>query len=173
MTQFDDLCGVIQVSLEVGGIDDDNDQVRRRQFRQPIEQDIAGNLLVEGLRAQAVGARQIEHPDVRSRRSAEQPALLSLDGDAGVIAHLGAQSRQRVEQGCLPAVGISGEDDMRVAGGGSRTAGPRRCCAFGRGGGSWVCGFHVCRMNHGDFLSQVIYHPPQSPRSVPPRFSGV
>src|SRR5207247_723974 len=37
---------------------------------------------------------------------------LALDGDAGVVAHFGAQTGEGVEQGRLAAVGIAGQCDV-------------------------------------------------------------
>ena len=113
VAQFDGLRGVVEIALEVRGIDDDHDEARRRHFGEPMEEDISGDLFVERLRAEAVRARQVEHGDRRVLRGAEQAAFLTLDGHARVIADLCAQAGQRVEQRGLAAVGVAGQDDAR------------------------------------------------------------
>ena len=45
---------------------------------------------------------------------AEQFAFLAFDGDAGVIADLGAQAGERIEQGRLAAIRIARQDDVGV-----------------------------------------------------------
>ena len=113
MAQFDHLGGVVQVALQVRRIHHHHDHRGRGQLRQPVEQHVARNLLVQGLRAQAVGAGQIEHARVQPRRRAQQPAFLALHRHAGVVADFGAQTGQRVEQRRLAAVRIAGQDDVR------------------------------------------------------------
>ena len=63
IAQLDHLRGKIKVALEIRRIDHHDDQLGRRHFRQTMKQHVARNLLVERLRAKAVGARQIEHDD--------------------------------------------------------------------------------------------------------------
>ena len=72
-----------------------------------MEQHVAGYLFVERFRAQAVGAGQVQHHDGQLGRRTAQTAFLPLDRHAGVIAHLGAQTRQRVEHGRLAAIRIA------------------------------------------------------------------
>jgi hypothetical protein len=114
MAQLNDLGGVIKIPLQVRGVHDDYDQPRGRQFGQAVEQHVAGNLFIQRIRAEAVRAGQVNHADVGSRRGAEQPAFLAFDRHAGVIAHLGAQSGERVEQGRLAAIRIARQNDVRV-----------------------------------------------------------
>src|SRR6185369_12803736 len=107
-----DLGRVIEVPLEVGRIDDDNDKGRRGQFRQPAQKDVSGYLFVQRLRAKAVGAWQIKKTSIQLGRSAQELAFFALDGDAGVVANLGAQPRQRIEKRGLAAIRVSGQDDV-------------------------------------------------------------
>ena len=70
---------------------------------------------VERLRAQAVRTRQIEDDDPQMGRRPSKRAFLAFDRDAGVIAHLGPQPGQRVEEGGLPAVRVAGQHDEHPA----------------------------------------------------------
>ena len=112
MTQLDDLRGVVKIALEVRCVHDHDDEIGRRQFRQPIEQHIARDLFVERVWAEAVSAGQIEHADVRLGFDAGEFAFLALDGDARVIADLGAQPGERIKQRRLAAIGIASQGDV-------------------------------------------------------------
>src|SRR5581483_3828704 len=92
VAEFDDLRRVVEIALEIGGVDDDNDERGRGQFRETMQQHVAGDLFVEGLRAEAVGAGEIEHLDGGVGGRVEEAAFLAFDGDAGVIADLGAEA---------------------------------------------------------------------------------
>lgn len=63
VAEFEDLRGVVEVALEIRGIDDDDDEGGRRHVGQAVEEDVAGDLFVEGFRAEAVGAGQVEDGD--------------------------------------------------------------------------------------------------------------
>src|ERR1041385_2354706 len=111
-TQFDDLGGVIKMALQIGGIDHDHDQIRRRHLFEPVKEHVARDLFIERLRAEAVSAGQVEHRDRELARRPLQAAFLALDRDTGVVADLGAKSGQRVEQRGLAAIGIARENDV-------------------------------------------------------------
>ena len=83
-----------------------------RHLGQTSKQDVPGDLLVERLRAEAVGARKVEHPDGRIARPALKPAFLALDGHAGIIAHPRPQAGQGIENSGLTRVGIAGQNDI-------------------------------------------------------------
>ena len=107
MAQLDHLRRVIQVAQEIRGIHDDHNQGRGRKFGQAIEEHVPRDLLVEGLRAQAVCSRQIQHAHFQALRRVKELSFLALNCDAGVITHFGAQPGQRVEQGGLAAIRIA------------------------------------------------------------------
>ena len=96
--QLDHLGGVVEVALQIRGIHHHDDHRGRGQLGQPVEQHVARDLLVERLRAEAVGAGQIQHARVQAGGRAEQPAFFALDRHAGVVADFGAQTGQGVEQ---------------------------------------------------------------------------
>jgi hypothetical protein len=112
IAQLDDLRGEIEVALEVRRVHDHDHGLRRWHFSDAVEQHVTRDLLVERLRAERVGARQVEDFDRDVRRRAEQAAFLALDGHARVVAHTRAQAGQRVEQRGLAAIGIAGQDDV-------------------------------------------------------------
>ena len=114
MAQLDDLGGVIKIPLQVRGVHDHHNQTGRRQFGQAVEQHVARNLFIQRIGAKAVRAGQIEDANAGFRRGAQQFAFLAFDGDAGVIADLGAQTGERVEQGRLAAIRIARQDDKWV-----------------------------------------------------------
>src|SRR5439155_2059091 len=70
--QLDDLGGVVKIALEVEGVHDNHDQGRGGQFSQTVQQHVARDLLVEGLRAEAVSAGQVEHACIQAGGLAKQ-----------------------------------------------------------------------------------------------------
>jgi hypothetical protein len=54
----------------------------------------------------------IKHADFRLGLDAGEFAFLAFDGDAGVIADLGAQAGEGIEQRRLAAIGIAGQGDV-------------------------------------------------------------
>ncbi len=111
MADFDDLGGKIEVALQVGGVNNNNDEGRRRHAGRALKQDVAGDLFIEGLRAEAVGSREIEDDDAFGAGALEA-AFLAFDGDAGIIADAGAQTGEGVEHGGFAGIGVAGEDDL-------------------------------------------------------------
>ncbi len=69
------------------------------------------------MRAEAVGAGEIEDAGVQGCGSAQQTAFLAFNGDARIVADLGAQASQGVEESGLAAVRVAGEDDVGSGGG--------------------------------------------------------
>ena len=69
MPQLDHLGGVVEVALQIRRIHHHHDHRGRGQLGQPVEQHVARDLLVERLRAEAVGAGQIQHARVQRRRA--------------------------------------------------------------------------------------------------------
>src|SRR5688572_19811115 len=75
-----------------------------------MEQNVAGDLFIERLRAQAVGSGQVQHPDMEIGRRSAEASFLAFDGDAGVVSDFGPQSGQGIEEGSLAAIGVAGQD---------------------------------------------------------------
>jgi hypothetical protein len=116
------LRGEIKISFQIGGVHHDDDHGGRGDLGQAVEKNVAADLFIQGLRAEAVSARQIEHGDGQIGRPARQPPFLAFDGDAGVIAHARAQSGQGVEQGRFARIGIAAENGEEARGPGRRRA---------------------------------------------------
>ena len=58
--QIEHLAGQVEVAVEVGRIDDGDDDVRPRFLRSPAEQQIDRDHLVRAARGEAVGAGQVD-----------------------------------------------------------------------------------------------------------------
>ena len=138
VSQFDDLGREVEVALEVGGIGDDHDQIRRGHVGHALEQDVAGDLLVGGLRTQGISSREIQNGDRMEGVGSGEGAFFSLHRDPGVVADAGAKAGQGIEQRGLAAVRVAGKDDgeglHRFSG--RRFSRPPIC--GGRGGSSAV-----------------------------------
>ena len=83
------------MALQVGRIEDVHDEVRLL-----VQQEVAGDYLVDGIRSQAVDARQVDEavlPPVTPPRS-----FPLLHSDAGIVADLVVSPRERVEKRGLP-----------------------------------------------------------------------
>jgi hypothetical protein len=109
VTEFDDLGGVVEVTFEIGSVDDDDDGVGWGDVALTVEEDIPGDSLIFGLSAEAVGSREVQEGDGEVGRGAADSAFFAFDGDAGVITDAGAEAGQGVEEGCFAAVGVAGE----------------------------------------------------------------
>jgi hypothetical protein len=72
-----------------------------------MEEDIACDLFIERLWAEAVGPWQIKHVRLQMGRHCFEQAFFALDGNARVVAHLCTKTGQRVEEGGFAAVGIT------------------------------------------------------------------
>jgi len=110
IAQLDDLSRAVKIPLEVRSVHHNHNQVRRRHVLHPVKENVPRNLLVQRLRTEAVGPRQIQNIDRRRGVDARQTPLLPLHSDPGVVAHFRAQSRQDIEQRRLPAVRIAREN---------------------------------------------------------------
>ena len=114
-----------QVQAQVGGVDDADQQVRRRLAGMPAQHDVARDRFVEARGFEAVGAGQVEQAVGRGRSGADEAALLALDGDARVVRDFLAAAGEAIEEGGLAAVGHADE----------REAGPIAVGAAAPGGG--------------------------------------
>ena len=97
VAEFNHLRREVKIALEIRGIDDDHDEVGGRHLGEAVQKHVARDLFIQRLRAEAVGAGQIEQGEDRILRRAEQAALLALDGHARVIADLGPEAGERIE----------------------------------------------------------------------------
>ena len=95
----------IKIPLRIRSIHHTHNPVRPRRIRPPSQQHIPQNRLVRRPRIQTVRPRQINHPQTNPVLRIEL-ALFPLNRHPGIIPHLLPQSRQRIEQGRLPAIGI-------------------------------------------------------------------
>ena len=77
----------VEVALEVGRVDHDDDRVGPRRVGAAAEQHVHRDHLVGRARGEAVGARQVEQRARPSTRRAAGPDLL-LDGHARVVRHV-------------------------------------------------------------------------------------
>ncbi len=101
-----------QVIVEIGGIDHHDDRIGQLLACLLAEQHVARHRLIGRGGVEAVGARQIEQLD-RAAIGQRQPAGMTLDGDARIIADLLPRAGQRVEQGALAGIGIADERNQR------------------------------------------------------------
>ena len=97
------------MAVEVGGIDDGEDDVRPRLLRPAAEEQIDRDHLVGAARGEAVGAGQVDEVD-RGPVDGELP-LLHLDRDAGVVADALPQAGEGIEQRRFPGVRVADQGD--------------------------------------------------------------
>ncbi len=95
------LCGEIEVSLQVGGIDDIQDDIRAF-----LNQIITRNHLFQCIGGKGVDARKVGHDNVLVIL---QAAFLLLNRNTRPVADELIRAGQRIEQGRLPAVWIARE----------------------------------------------------------------
>ncbi len=112
-SQLEDLGRQVQVAIEVGGIDDGDNDVGPAFLLLLAQDHIDGNHFVGAARRQAVGAGQIEQ--VEGLAGTGHLPFLGLDGDAGVVADVLVQAGQGVEKGCLACIGIADQDGQALA----------------------------------------------------------
>ena len=105
--QLPQLQGEVEGALQVGGIDDVEQQIRLLAL-----DEAAGDLLVQArlLVCQGIDAGQV-HQGVFLPAGSKGPHLL-VDGDPAPVPHLLAGAGQGVEQGGLAAVGIAHCDQV-------------------------------------------------------------
>ena len=102
--QLRELCGKVQVALQIGAVDDVQDGVG------PLtNQVVTGHNFFQGVGRQGVDARQVHDDDVVVLL---QLAFLLLHGDAGPVAHELVGTGQGVEQGRLTAVGVARQGNL-------------------------------------------------------------
>ncbi len=111
--ELQNLAGEIEVSFEIGGIDDQQDGVGAFDALDSAEQQVAGDFLVRRAGGQAIRAGKIEQDHV----GLGQPALALLDRHAGVITDPLTETGQSIEDGCLTRVRVAGHGDSSDAGG--------------------------------------------------------
>ena len=98
----------VEISLEVGGVDDADDAVRLNHVGAAAKEHIANNRLVGRTRRKRIGAGQIDDGD-RAAVLRVSGAGLFLDSNARVVADLLPQAGERIEERTLAAVGVADE----------------------------------------------------------------
>ena len=98
-----------QGTAQGGGVGDDDKGVRGAHLVHPAIQDVHDDLLVGGDGAQGVGAGQIL--DGEGVVVDPGDAFAARDRHAGIVAGLGVQTGELVEDGGLPAIGRADEGD--------------------------------------------------------------
>jgi hypothetical protein len=107
-----------QAALEGRRVDDADDGVGLLFALHLAAEDLDCDGLVFADRVEAVGAGQVDEFD--GAVAGEHAAGAALDGDAGVVAGLGAQAGEAVEEGRLARIGAAdeGDSDGRCGGAG-------------------------------------------------------
>ena len=110
--ELHELHGEVHVALDVGGIHDVDDAVGTR-----VEQEVARDDFLAGIRRQGVHARQVGH---RGVGMVADGAVFAVDRDAGEVAHMLVGTGKLVEEGRLAAVLVAyeGKCEPRVLGAG-------------------------------------------------------
>ena len=105
--EFPDLGRQIQAALEVGGVDDVDDDVRPL-----VQQKVAGDDFLDRKRGQAVSAGQVDDGQVVS--IAGYVPFLLFNGDPGPVPDFLAGAGEVVEDGCFAGVGVAGQGDDKT-----------------------------------------------------------
>ena len=102
--QFHQLQREIEVALDVGGVDDVQNHVRR-----VLGDEVAGDVFLDGIGRKRVDAGQIDQSGLFALQV--KMGLLALHGDAGPVAHILVGAGEGVEQRGLAAVGVARQSD--------------------------------------------------------------
>ena len=123
---LDDLQHQVEPALEGAGVDHDDDGIGK--VAAPAEDLVHRHLLVQRVRAQAVGARQVDDLGPRAARQRDLPRGAG-DGHSGVVADARPRPGQCVEDGGLARVGVARDEDPRDRRGavGARGMGREAC----------------------------------------------
>jgi hypothetical protein len=97
--EFEHLGDEVEVSFEVGGVGEDDDDVWPRRAGDLAEEDLTGDVFIRAARGEGVGAWEIDKlgvgvviGDIRKVKLAD----LFLDGDAGIISDFLAKTGESV-----------------------------------------------------------------------------
>ena len=112
-TDFANLGIEVQVSLDVGGVDDADDSVDSSDIGLPTQQHIDRDHLIERSRGEAVRPRQIDERDLRPLIG--EDAELLLDRTAGEVRDPRVQPRERGEEGALAGIRVADQDNGQFA----------------------------------------------------------
>ena len=104
--RLDDLEREIEVALEIGGVDQLDDDVGLA-----AHQIIAAHALLGAVRGERVDTGEVRHDDALVAREAR---LLLLNRHAGPVAHVAVLAGDQVEEGCFSAVGVTRQRDMKL-----------------------------------------------------------
>ena len=122
--QFHDLHGQVQVALDVRAVDDVDDAVGLF-----VQQEVARDDLLVGIRRQRVDARQVGDGCLGVRADG---AVLAVHRDAGEVADVLVCARELVEQRGFAAVLVAYQREHQRAGFRGGAAGVGAVCLFGR-----------------------------------------
>ena len=118
----------VQVALEVRRVGDADDDVGLGLVRDPPDEGVEGDPLVDRFRVEAVRPRQVDDLDAAPPVAAPsgEVARLALDGDAGVVGHLWWLPVSALNRVVLPTFGFPASATVRtraagVGGGAGRT----------------------------------------------------
>ena len=103
-SEFGQLRREVEVALDVRAVDDVQDRVGVL-----LDEELARDLLLEGVRRERIDARQVLDDDVLM---SFQDAFLLLDGDARPVADVLVRSRERIEERRLTRIGVSGQGNL-------------------------------------------------------------
>ena len=98
-SQFEELDRQVEVALQVGGVDDVDGHPGAF-----VDQEIARHHLFDAVGGEGVRPGQVD--DVHVVAVLHIAALLAVDGDARIVAHMLAGSREGIKKGGLPGIGI-------------------------------------------------------------------
>ncbi len=107
--EVENLGREVEVALEVGGIEDEQDDVGPAHARYAALEDVAGDLFVRRPRGEAIDAGEIEQDGIR----ADQVSFALFDGDAGIISDLHAQAGEGVKEGGLSGIRVARDGDLK------------------------------------------------------------
>ena len=130
-TEVHHLQGQVEVALDVGGIEDQQQAVGPLSG---IEQGVAGHGFVEGLGVEAVRAGQVDQFDVRVAFDGRRGGG---DGHPRQVGHLGPGAGELVEQGGFPAIRVADQSQFHRA---IHWAGSRGALPFASQISRWALG---------------------------------
>ena len=106
--EVENLVNEVEVSFEIGRVDDAEDAVGLGGVGAAAEEDVAGDGFVGGAGGEGIGAGQVDDGDGLAVLRVSGTDLF-LDGDAGVVPDFLFQAGEGVEKGAFAAVGIADE----------------------------------------------------------------
>ena len=143
-SDLDQLHAEVELPLEARGVEHEQREVGQRGVGLDAQEHVAHDHFVRRARAEAVGARQIQHLD-RASAGERAEARLLLHGHAGIVGDLLPQARELVEEGGLSAVRTARDGDELASDAAVRLGAPLRPLRCrGRDGGEISSDRHRC-----------------------------